>query len=545
MATSKNDFPIGGYFGRQKVFRKSKQYEANYMLKNPATKKPYTVFELIADLLQRKKEFSQFACLIDPWLKMLYQKTDCTPKTIFSMCRIGKTKEQAITRLERQCWTALESLACLLYRPLYQRNLAYGDVTIADFVLYQRDALYCNALPDTRKRLLGYLNKIILPQIGNQKLKDYNAARQKKALNAINVILQGSKPTRCGYVRSAYRGLLQAIEGSGWMGCSAGMRLVSLIGANQNRNVGILNSGRAAHLDDDQRAALFQILKQPEFSFEWFMLSLIYSGLDPADIAAAHFGDFEELVLQNGHCYTMLVTQRARKLNDRYSTVSATNPEFPIQKFRRIVIVPWAEEILLQRLKQLREKGLSDAQIHDMRLSDEAPGGAIVGPAEISDRLRRVLKLAGIENPGTIRTSKKGHAYRQNIPADISLLLADAQHLAKKCGADTVMLHAMFGAPWTEIDEISYVDLLCDDYAVTRYLRLRRWSPLTSDSPSEYDEQHLVGYTHAPSSHLLQVKNTTDHSTTLTLSARSAFKAYWNTQKGEQSAYDKEIQSTS
>ena len=41
MSKSRNDFPIAGYFGRYKTKKQDDQYEAYYMLKNPATKKPY------------------------------------------------------------------------------------------------------------------------------------------------------------------------------------------------------------------------------------------------------------------------------------------------------------------------------------------------------------------------------------------------------------------------------------------------------------------------------------------------------------------------
>lgn len=36
------------------------------------------------------------------------------------------------------------------------------------------------------------------------------------------------------------------------------------------------------------------------------------------------------------------------------------------------------------------------------------------------------------------------------------------------------MLHAMFGLVRTETDEEAYLDILSDEYAVARYLRLRR-----------------------------------------------------------------------
>lgn len=533
MGKSKNDFRIAGGFGRLSTKKDSGQYLSTYKIINPASRKPYTKAQILADLLERRKQYPQFAGLLEPWIDELRSRMKTYPNAEFTLQHYANSKERAEAELEKLQYHRLETLTKLLFRPLYQRNLAYGDITVADFVTYHRDALYLGELPDTRSRLLGHLDKTILPKIGDQKLKNLDAARQKKVLCAIDNVLQGAKPTRCQTVRRAYRGLLRAIEESGWMGCTAGMRLVDLIGATQKRNSGICHSGRVDHLDDDQRSVLFHLLKQPEFLFEWFIVSLIYSGLDLADIAAARFDEFEVLSWENGECYTLLVTRRARKTNQRYSAVSVTAPEFPIQKFRRVVLVPWAGEILLQRLKQLRENGISKAQIAEMRLSDQVPNGAMAGPPEIAARLQSVLKQAGIKNPGTIRTRKNGRSYKQNSPPDVTLLQRDAQYVAKRCGADIVMLHAMFGTAWSEIDEYSYVDLLSDDYAVTRYLRMRRWMPFVSDSLPEYDRGCLIGYTHTPANHLLRIKNMTDHPITLTLSALYAVKAYWRIPKGE------------
>ena len=109
----------------------------------------------------------------------------------------------------------------------------------------------------------------------------------------------------------------------------------------------------------------------------------------------------------------------------------------------------------------------------------------------------------------------------------IALLQRDARYLAIQCGADEVMLHAMFGDTWTDTDEEAYLDLLGDRYAVARWQRLRRWSPLAPASLPFTGEGRLTGYTHAPARHNLRVDNTTDHSVTLTLRAPYALNAFW------------------
>lgn len=495
---------------------------------------------MLADLAQRKKEYPGLALLLEPWIAKIASRAQKNPDAEFSLHSSDSTRERALARLKNQRWSELESLAQLLYRPLYERNLQHGDITVRDFASYQAETLYAHETPDTRTRLMGCLKNYILPVIGNTKLKALDAGRQTKALKAINHKLQNS-PGSVGsstrvYVKRAYRGLILAIESSGWKGCFAGLHLIDILKSSSERNSDILNNSRVDHLDDTQRTALFQLLIDPGRLYDLFWVALLYSGADPADIAGQTYGDIDELALQDGNCcYTILISRRVRKLHDRYSTLQATNENFPIYKFRRVVLTPWAGDILLRRLEQLRALGLSDDQIREMRLSSEKPGGAIVGPEELAKRLRPLLLATGIPGATPTRTDKKGHAYRQKITEDVNLLFRDARYLAKRCGADDVMLHAMFGDAWTDTDEDAYLDLLGDRYAVARWQRLRHWSPLAPAPLPATGEGCLEGYTHTPARHIQRVNNPTDHSVTLTLSALYALRVYWAHNEKERS----------
>ena len=531
MSHSHNDFPISGYLGRLKVhhnmMRTKSRYDARYMLKNPSTQKIYTNSQTLADLMRRKDQYPGLAHLLKPWIQELTARAQKNPDAEFSLHCSSSTKDSALARLKKTRWHELEILAQLLYRPLYERNLKYGDVTVRDFVMYQAQTLFPGDTPEMRTRLIGILENYILPEIGEVKLNALDAGCQKKALASISRKLSVGKTTREN-IRRAYRGLILAIERSGWRGCSAGLRLVDLLEGPADPNNAILRSCRVAHLDDAQRTALFGLLFEPEHLYDLFWVALLYSGADPADIAGQTYGDIEELTLRDGSCcYTILISRRVRKLHDRYSTLQATNENFPIYKFRRLVLTPWAGDVLLRRLEQLHALGLSDDQIQEMRLSSEKPGGAIVGPEELAKRLQQLLRQAGLPTATTTRTDKKGHAYRQTVKEDIALLQRDARYLAIQCGADEVMLHAMFGDTWTDTDEEAYLDLLGDRYAVARWQRLRRWSPLAPASLPFTGEGCLAGYTHVPARHNLRVDNTTDHSVTLTLRAPYALNAFW------------------
>ena len=69
MGTSKCDFAIAGYEGRQKVHHSMKRtkskYDARYMLKNPATRKVYTNAQMLADLMRRKDQYPGLALLLE------------------------------------------------------------------------------------------------------------------------------------------------------------------------------------------------------------------------------------------------------------------------------------------------------------------------------------------------------------------------------------------------------------------------------------------------------------------------------------------------
>ena len=534
MGTSKNDFDF--YAGRARITAHphQKQYEAKFMLLHPERNVPCTYFELYMILKKRQEENPQLSVLAESWIKKLQPTAGAHPTRVFAMYAQGKDQQTAKAQVRKVRWEEMASLAKLIFRPLFAQNLASGHITVKQYVEYQEDSLFNDDLPAVRTRLMGCLKNYVLPVLGDVKLKDLSKERQEKALRAINRTLrkQKSKNALCGYVRRAYKGLLLAIEGSGWKNCYVGTGLVDLITQTHEKNTAIRNSVRVGHLDSEQRMKLFLLLNDPDLLYESFIVGLLYSGLDLAEIAAARFGDFTVLEMQGGDvCYTLVVTKRVRKLHDRYSTFGTTNEDYPIAKFRRIVLYPWASLLMLKWAEALRNKGYTDEQIEKMRLAERSTGNTITGPAELSNLLVAVLEQAGVKEAGVTRTNKDGVAYRETLPVDVELLRRDARFMAVYCGADRVMEHAMFGDPWSETDEQSYIDLLCDEYAVIRYCHLRRWSPYASGQNTASDENHLVGYVEKPTRHTLAISNPTDHPITLTLTGTFAINAEWKTCK--------------
>lgn len=534
MAASKNDIEFCGGRARITVHPHNKQYEAKFMLLKPENNTPYTYFDLFVVLKKLQEENPQLSHLVEPWIRKLHPKADTNPTRVFCMYAQGEDKQAAKARVMELCRQVMGSLAKLVFRPLFAQNLSSGDVTVNHYVQYQEDTLFNADLPAVRTRLMGCLKNYILPVLGDVKLKDLSKERQEKALRAINRTLrkQKSKSALCGYVRRAYKGLLIAIESSGWKGCYVGMRLADLITQTHEKNTVIRNSVRVDRLDSNQRMKLFLLLKNSDFLYESFIVGLIYSGMDLSEIAAARFGDFAVLEMQDGDvCYTLVVSKRVRKLHDRYSTFGAVNEAYPIAKFRRIVLYPWASLLMLKWVEALRNKGYADEQIEKMRLAERSTGNTITGPAELSNLLVAVLEQAGVKEASVTRTNKEGVAYRETLPVDVELLRRDARFMAVYCGADRVMEHAMFGDAWSETDEQAYINLLCDEYAVIRYCHLRRWSPYASGQRASSDENHLVGYAEKPARHTLAISNPTDHPLTLTLTGSFAINAEWKISK--------------
>lgn len=157
--------------------------------------------------------------------------------------------------------------------------------------------------------------------------------------------------------------------------------------------------------------------------------------------------------------------------------MSASNDAFPPRRLRKVVLYPWAATALDQYIQNLREKGYTDTQIAGTYLSARTPDSIVLDPSEVTAQIESLLRLAEVPEVHVPRVKNTGEVYVQTIPPDLELLRRDAKYVAGCCGADQAMLHAMFGDNWSEMDERSYLDLLGDDYAVARYLRLRRFAP--------------------------------------------------------------------
>lgn len=113
MSKSCHDRNIGEYWVRSHVKWKNGEWEASYQLRNPETKRSYTLGELVTALSQRKEEFPHLSPLIDLWLAELIPKAQAYPHMVYAVFRVGETKALAIHHLKEQCLSKLEALSWL------------------------------------------------------------------------------------------------------------------------------------------------------------------------------------------------------------------------------------------------------------------------------------------------------------------------------------------------------------------------------------------------------------------------------------------------
>lgn len=539
MGRSKNDFSFEGGNARVVIKPDNDKQNATFMLINPTTRKPYRNRDIINDLQNRKKQYPVLAPQIDLQIKWLQNHIEkkSKPDCEFHIMRNGESKDKAQRRLEEECYPRLRDLARLLFRPIWDARLHNGQVTIGQYAEYMKDYLFASASPDARRHMLSCLSHIIIPAVGNELLCNISADKKKTFLRKINRKLNtcGSKDSQRGYVKRTYQALFEQITQDGYQYASSLAALSELIDTSKKQNRAITKAFKPSHLDDEQRYRFFSILSKPVNLFLLFLISLYYSGLDFCEMAAMRFGDIMELHTAKGYCDCILVDKMVRKLDKRYSTLSATNDSFPIRRFRKVVLYPWAADILHRHVQNLQSQGFTMAQIELMRLSDTKPGCPIFGPTEIENAILPLLPQAGIDSAILPRTSKQGTVTQQRITLDCRTVWEDAQYVAKNyCGASDVMLHAMFGQAWTETDEHAYLDLLSDEYAVARWVYLRRFSPFNytnSKAPiCMQNDDASISFSSPETSigrYVIHVQNTTNAPQLLKFSADYGIMVNW------------------
>ena len=531
MAHSKNDFDCMGSTCRLKMHKVKDQYDAILMIVNPSTGKPYTYEELEKDLQTRKKDYPMLEPLITVALKSVAAATGEHPERVYSRTCRGKDKAAAEKRINKEVLPHIKELVRLLFRPQWEVNLEMGNVTIFQYAEYMQESLFSGS-KDRVQRLTSALQKQILPVVGNIRLSDFDKEEQQKAIRAINRNAKSSnhQESSNGYIKSAYEELFKQIEKS-YQFYTSPLYLAEQIDVVNRKNNALRNGFKVDRLDSEDRERLFKTAAQQDSKLDLLLLSLFYSGMSENIIPAHTMQEIVEYVLKDESVYWLTVTKTVSRSNEKHSILSVVNKKFSISEFRIVVLYPWAKSALDLYVEELKNKGFTQKQIAEMKLSGINEEKGLVWPEEIVDRLERLMKKAEIPDTVMIRTRKSGKSYLEKVPVNIQLLRRDAETVATYCcGASTAMLHAMFGKVRTEVDEESYLGLYSPQYTVCRYLHLRRFSPFEAETEKASSGVLRIGRMKM-GKYRLRVQNDTEKEQMLKVNGDFAFTGQWRENK--------------
>ena len=537
MARSKNDIPYMGGTIRITVHPYRKKYDAIVKVIDPLTNAPYTYQTLTDTLSKRGEQYPAMQAMVDAQIGVIAAKTAATPDGVYNRTIRAATKDAARQAAKKKIVPKLRDLADILFCPLRAQSLKAGNMTLIQFVDYFGDAVLAGETPAACKAMLASLRQVILPAIGTTLIGALSDAKgQKKAVNKINKALRqvDAKDSKRQYAKKACQKLFQVVQSCGFDFAADPKTMCELVDIRKQRNADILAANRADHLDTQQRSRVFDVLSVPDRLYDRWIISLLYSGLDYSEIAAHTFNDFRAFDLGHETCDYLLVQRKMRKLRDRYSTVSATNKDFGISALRNVVLYPWAQQVMTDYIQYLTvDCGYTRSQVETMRLSDHVPGGQIIGNAELRAIAKTVLDDAAIQRPALPRTSN-GVTTMQDLPVNADLLRQDAEYVARRiCGADNVMMHAMFGQSWTETDEESYLDLYGERYTAARYRHLRRFDPFGQSQDLAQPQDHGNLQSVGRGRYTVMLTNDTDCDQTVTLTADYAINAHWTNEERE------------
>lgn len=485
-----------------------------YRLLDPQTSHPYTNKSIFETLQRNKGTYPALVPAIENEILEIARKAKEHPNAEFTRQCSADTEEKARKKAERELLPCLKGIAKLLFRPHWETLMTAGRPTVNLFVEYMGEDLFSSVKLSNRTNLFSALRTVILPVIGQKRLDELLVSEEKQKIkDKINKVLQdkAAGETLCGNAKRALRLLLQSIADNGYSCCTSVIELADSIALAKRQNRQLLDSVRLAYLDDEQRVNLFSLLSDKTHLHDCLIVALIYSGLDLSEISALRYENISRLVLAKENCYIVTVDKVTVGLDKDAASASYLNKDFAIQRLRKVVLYPWAASILMRYIEQLQKKVFSIFQIEKMRLSYSIDRQNVVAAAEMKATISKLLHEAGVPDIEVPRTKNGKTSIHKDKP-DFSLLRRDAKYIATRCGANLPMLHAMFGEAWSEMDEMSYIDLLSDEYAVARYMRLKRFSP--------YCDTKLLR-------RVLKVQNTTETTQQFTISANYALSIKW------------------
>ena len=428
-------------------------------------------------------------------------------------CR-GASREEAEKKARRELLPREEELAKLLFRAEWEASIRNGDMTLNRF--YQHlgpEGILSGVTERTAKNLDSGLRNSILPLFGEVCIDRLSPALQTEYLKKLSRQLKKEKASssKINYCVRAYKMLIHAVNQYGGGIPGDPEQAAILLRGIRTRNPQLLSSLRPDHLDVQERTAAFALWDaRPEFGAELFWIGLLYAGFRIPEMAEATFGELKKIEFVGGYCYTCLVSRYMRKHEIKHTAISVRSNDFDFRYFRVLVLPPWVAHLLEQYIDLLYGAGYSNHALREMPLTT-LPSGARLYPQDVEKRINEAIRKACLPDYQLYVTDADDRIVSRRYPVDAAILRQDAKYVAQQyCGMDLPALHATFGMGKTETDEASYLALYSDEYAVARYLMLRRFSPFDVCPSVKTDANGLQCFGGAYGCHRITVTNHTN-----------------------------------
>lgn len=472
MAHSKNDKDYYNTPTRTTTHPIRRSIEALIKILNSATNKPYTCKELYCVLVKRAKENRIYVSLAEKWLCELGPIEEINEKKVFIRYCSGATEEEARNAADTRCKKGdLSGLLRMLGFPTWKENTKAGTITFRDYLDFLGDDFYRGLAPGTVKEMKAALNKYILPVIGSVQLQNADEEWQKEATAKIKKSCASAAIAKGCYctLEKLYRSIRQ---NKGPVSKTLEVLCASLK-STRTAPTALRIVAALAHLDDKERAKLFQALFAMECPRLLLIVSLIYCGLSLAQILAFSLLDVKRCLIHGEPVYTYIV--KKYYLSNNHS-VSVEDPRFSFSQMRRCVLSPLAAACLERYKAWLNTRYC----LNPTYMLNHTPYRR-ENAEELSKELTDLLKSIGIKSRTFPVQGNDGQSEMKQSLVNEKLILQDAQWvLSEVCKADLVMFDETLGKAPRTTDESHYIDRFSDLYALTRYYQLARFSPFSA-----------------------------------------------------------------
>lgn len=529
MSKSKNDILMNSGFIRILHNSDHGKKIASVKIIDPETNSPFTYTDINKVLNARKESCAASLPKITKHQDMIQDKLKKCPLAEFTLSRTRKTKEEADKAVTREVLPIIDELTMILFQPYQVNQSMTGTIMLQDFYHFQQKTIFSAYPKSTQTECKCAMKQVVLPVLGTLTLKELETADWSQLKKKIERKLSSQKAceSKCRYTRQALKKLYESVQQFNRK-AAVNLSLMSDSVRISTKNTSIRQAFVPNHLDENQRQLFFQKVQHAENGdYLLFLVSCIYMGFSLPLLDCHIFGDIQRIRTASGdQIYSLPITRTPDKNG---KTIDVTSENFPLKYFRVIVFSPWAADILVRRVEQLRQNGFP--KVKDLPLS--ATCSCEPDIFEIEAILCKIL--GGIKGlPVQIpREDRVGGIRLETIQAALKLIYEDAHYvLTELCKANPIMQHASFGESRNTVDENHYLDTFSSNYTVHRYHIQSRFDPFKNTNSSIVVSQPATSVHCADKSKQTRIQvNPSTANQQLCINGKFAFCARWEERK--------------